>query len=118
MADKVIMLGRLSYYFIVLADKTPFQVLGGRTYGGAEEDFQNALGIPQLIYVMLVFGCISCVIHMEISLASLAVINNPMLASKTKVSIVRSAVTLMALRLLPLIADIIYNIICTTLNIR
>ncbi len=102
---------------LTTANKTPLGILSQPTYSFTSADFQKALGIPQLGYIIMVFGTIAAVVMIYVNIASLLVINNPMLASKTKTNIVRLAITLMVLRLAPLIADVALTIVWTALGV-
>ncbi len=103
--------------FLAQTIKSPLEILSEPTYSFTSDSFQKALGIPQLGYIIMAFGTIAAVVMIYVNLASLLVINNPMLASRTKTNIVRYAITLMVLRLAPLLADIALTIVWTALGV-
>lgn len=99
---------------------TPFEILNNRGVRAIDKqvgkdnfvgNLKNALGLTNLAFVLDFVGVVSAIIVIIISIIMLLLVNYPKTVAQTKQTMAHALITVMLIALLPLILDVIYNII-------
>ena len=92
----------------------PYQIGGA---GSGSIEFNQALGLPVLGYILDFLGLISAIVIIAASLIKLMIVAYPKKVSQSKETIAHALMVVIMIALLPLIMDIIYSLIVQALGL-
>ena len=92
-------------------DQDPMAILAAPISEAVSTTFVKGMGLPQLLYIVRLFGIMSAVIVIVVSLLTLAVVNYPKTLMQTKTRIVTAALTIVIISLILIFADITLSIL-------